>query len=167
MKLSDIQIQAIRQWLAQGASISDVQKRLADEFNVNMTYMDVRFLLDDIDAQLQDAPEPEKKTSVDAEPVAPAQETSQADVPETSLPEQAPEPTAENASQAGGVQVSVSPIQRLGTIAGGEVVFSDGEKAEWFVDQMGRLSLSAKTQGYSPSQNDIMEFQTKLQAMFR
>ncbi len=167
MKLSDIQIQAIRQWLEQGASISDVQKRLADEFNVSMTYMDVRFLLDDIDAQLQDAPEPEKKEPVAPEATMPAQETTQADAPESPSPEQTPEATAENASPTGGVQVSVSPIQRPGTIAGGEVIFSDGEKAEWFVDQMGRLSLSAKTQGYSPSQNDIMEFQSKLQAIFR
>ena len=56
MNLSDTQIQAVRQWLSEGASISDVQKRLSETFDVNMTYMDVRFLLDDIDAELQDAP---------------------------------------------------------------------------------------------------------------
>ncbi len=124
--------------------------------------MDVRFLLDDIDAQLQDAPEPTNNSPV-------AEDTPQASA-EDSVAEAIVEPPAQDATEApqgGGVQVSVSPIQRPGTIAGGDVIFSDGEKAEWFVDQMGRLSLSAKTQGYSPSQEDIVEFQTKLQAMFR
>ena len=162
MNLSDTQIQAVRQWLSEGASISDVQKRLSETFDVNMTYMDVRFLLDDIDAELQDAPEEEKSV--------PPEEPATEDVPsENSLPLES-EPVQESqqtSESSGSVQVSVSPIQRPGTIAGGEVVFSDGERAEWFVDQMGRLSLSAKTQGYSPSQSDLMEFQTKLQALFR
>lgn len=162
MNLSDTQVQAVRQWLSEGASISDVQKRLSEAFDVNMTYMDVRFLLDDIDAELQDAPEVEK-------PI-PAEESVAQDVPSENSSPLESEPTQEpqQATEASGsVQVSVSPIQRPGTIAGGEVVFSDGEKAEWFVDQMGRLSLSARTQGYSPSQSDLMEFQTKLQALFR
>ena len=69
--------------------------------------------------------------------------------------------------KAGSVSVSMSRIQRPGAVASGDVVFSDGEKAEWIVDQLGRLSLVAKTEGYKPSQEDIAEFQMQLQAMFR
>ena len=65
------------------------------------------------------------------------------------------------------VKVSLSPIQRPGFFASGDVVFSDGVRAEWAVDQMGRLSLSPSQEGYKPSQQDIIEFQAQLQKLFR
>ena len=63
---------------------------------------------------------------------------------------------------AGGVRVSVSPIQRPGTVMSGDVVFSDGGKAEWMLDNAGRLGLNPETEGYSPPQQDLPEFQNKL-----
>ena len=54
MNLTQEQIIAVGEWVSQNASISDVQKKLSDTFGINMTYMDVRFLIDDIGAQLQD-----------------------------------------------------------------------------------------------------------------
>ena len=166
MKLSQEQIDAVREWVAQDAGISEVQKRLVEKFGVNMTYMDVRFLIDDIGAELHDKSEPKPA----AESSAVAKESAQAggDDAENGVEGMAGDGAAgagADAAQAGAgsVKVSLSPIQRPGTLAGGDVVFSDGEKAEWFVDQMGRLSLSAQTQGYRPSQSDIIEFQTQLQ----
>lgn len=161
MKLIQQQIEAVGAWVADNASISDVQKRLSEQFGINMTYMDVRFLIDDIGAQLRDKPEPK--------PAAPEQPAAQpeADVPaDGGFADAQNSPDAEQQS-AGGVQVSVSPIQRPGTVACGDVVFSDGEKAEWLIDQMGRLSLVPATQGYQPSGADIGDFQAKLQALFR
>ena len=147
MNLTTEQTQAVKNWLAQNASVSDVQKNLSEQFGLSLTYMDVRFLIDDIDAQLQD------------EPVV--EEAKQAEAPTQ-------EPQSENVAPVQeGVQVSLSPIQRPGFMASGDVVFSDGEKTQWFLDQMGRLSLSATSEGYTPSQSDIADFQKKLQELFR
>ena len=44
----------------------------------------------------------------------------------------------------------------------GNVEFSDGEKAFWAIDSMGRLSLDADEPGYKPSEEDIEVFQEKL-----
>lgn len=166
MNLSQEQLQKVGEWVAQGADIAEVQKNISSLFGVNMTYMDVRFLIDDIGASLKDKPsslDPKPEAAVDAAEVPQGQETSPE--PEIPAPEQ-PQSQAEQAG-AGSVKVSVSPIQRPGMLAGGDVVFSDGQSAQWFVDQMGRLSLSPATQGYKPSEADIAEFQMQLQALFR
>ena len=63
---------------------------------------------------------------------------------------------------SGGVRVSVSPIQRPGTVMSGDVVFSDGGTAEWVLDNSGRLGLNPSTPGYTPPQSDLPEFQQKL-----
>jgi hypothetical protein len=54
-------------------------------------------------------------------------------------------------------------VTRPGALVSGSVTFSDGNTAQWSLDQFGRLGLSAKTPGYKPSQNDIVAFQTELQ----
>ena len=46
--LSQEQKNSIAQWVASGASISDVQKNIKEAFGLSMTYMDVRFLVDDL-----------------------------------------------------------------------------------------------------------------------
>ena len=63
----------------------------------------------------------------------------------------------------GGVSVAVYLVPRPGSLVSGKVKFSDGKAAEWYLDQMGRLGLAPKEQGYKPSQEDLMEFQTELQ----
>jgi hypothetical protein len=59
--------------------------------------------------------------------------------------------------------VTVDQIARPGALVSGKVTFSDGNSAEWYLDQMGRLGLSPQQQGYRPSQTDLMTFQTELQ----
>jgi hypothetical protein len=48
-------------------------------------------------------------------------------------------------------------------VASGKVTFSDGKRAEWYLDQMGRLGLAPMEKGYRPSQTDLVSFQTELQ----
>lgn len=57
MELSRQQIEKVKSWVDEGAGIGEVQGRISSEFGVSMTYMEVRFLLDDIDAQIRDRPE--------------------------------------------------------------------------------------------------------------
>ena len=41
--------------------------------------------------------------------------------------------------------------------------FSDGQVADWYLDQMGRLGVVPKQQGYKPSAADVQAFQIALQ----
>src|SRR6266567_812500 len=53
--LSPEQKQTVAAWVAAGDNLSAVQKKLAEHFKVSMTYMDVRFLVDDLGLELKNA----------------------------------------------------------------------------------------------------------------
>ncbi len=152
MELTEQQKEAVKKWVGEGRGVSEIQKLISSEFGADMLYMDVRFLIDDIGAEIPAAggsPEPEEARRPDQVPggVEPA-----ADRPAEGTAPDSP----------GGVRVSVSPIQRPGTVMSGDVVFSDGGRAEWVLDSAGRLGLNPETEGYSPPQQDLPEFQNKL-----
>jgi hypothetical protein len=141
MTLTDEQKAAVAEWVRDGAGLSDVQKRLQSEFDISMTYMDVRFLVIDLELTLQEEAEP---------------------VPEPT-PEPAPEAEgAEPGALLGGVSVEVDRLVKPGAVVSGSVVFSDGHQASWSLDQMGRLALDAGDKEYRPSEEDLAEFQTAL-----
>src|SRR5882757_3633702 len=76
MTLSPEQKQTVAGWVAAGDNLSAVQKKLADEFKLSMTYRDVRFLVDDLNLELKD-PAPK----VDMRDVSKAQVAPPADAP--------------------------------------------------------------------------------------
>ena len=41
--------------------------------------------------------------------------------------------------------------------------FAGGEEAEWWLDQMGQLSMNPKSEGFRPNQEQMMSFQKELQ----
>ena len=95
--------------------------------------------------------EPEKKVVV--RPVAQASESSEA---------------SEGGPQAANVSVTVDAIMIPGTMASGDVVFSDGVKGKWYLDQMGRLGLGGDLpQGYRPAPEDAALFQARLMEALR
>ena len=158
MQLTDEQKQKVASWLDQGVKLSDIQTRIASEFGVKLTYMEVRFLIDDLKLKVKDPiveapPEPPK-------PAAPAAGAGMPPGPEgdEGFP---PEPAA--GAAPGSVKVTVDTIARPGTMISGGVTFSDNQKATWYLDQMGRLGLAADKKGYRPSQEDLMDFQSALQ----
>lgn len=55
MSLTPEQKQTVSSWVAAGDSLSVVQKKLSDQFKISMTYMDVRFLVDDLGLELKNA----------------------------------------------------------------------------------------------------------------
>lgn len=169
MKLTDEQKTKIAAWIAQGKNLSQIQQALADELQIVMTYMDVRFLVDDLGLAVQEkAPAKEVPADLgadapqgglaDADALPPGAEADAEGLPESGLPP----PADENAPHSA-VTVSVDRIMRPGAVASGEVVFSDGVKAAWQLDQMGRLGLSNLKEGYRPSQADVQAFQIQLQ----
>lgn len=144
MQLSEEQQKAVADWVAAGSSLSDVQDRLKSEFGISLTYMEVRFLIDDLKIQLVDKP----SASAAADLLASAKQQGEAE---------------REGAPAGGVSVSVDTVMRPGALVSGKVVFSDGQKAEWMLDQTGRLALNTATPGYRPSQDDVLAFQDQLQ----
>lgn len=153
MQLTDAQKTTVAAWLEQGLKLAEIQSRIGTEFGHKLTYMEVRFLIDDLKLKVKDPvveapPEPPKPDPAAASSAAPADGA----VP----PEDA-------APGLGGVKVSVDTLARPGTLVSGGVTFSDGQKATWYLDQTGRLGLASDTKGYRPPQEDLMEFQALLQ----
>ena len=75
-----------------------------------------------------------------------------------------PVPAEEAAAPFGGkVAVTVDQITRPGAIVSGKVTFSDGQNADWYLDQAGRLGVVPKQTGYKPSAADVQDFQLALQ----
>jgi hypothetical protein len=160
MNLTDAQKQQVSAWLEQGLKVADVQKKMSAELGVSMTYMEVRFLLDDLRLKPKD-PEPPKQPAPTS-PIAPASAGAPAPVPGADPASPTPAPGAAP-SATGGVSLSVDTLARPGTVVSGKVTFSDGQKADWYLDQTGRPGLAPAQKGYRPSQMDIMEFQELLQ----
>jgi hypothetical protein len=164
MNLDDAQQQQVRQWIEQGLQPADLQKRLADELGLRLTYMEVRFLLDDLKLRPKDKePVPPPPLATPRVRSAPAQAAAPAESADALAPlPSAPEAPAEGAG-AGEVSVTVDQVTRAGAVVSGKVRFSDGQSAEWYLDQMGRLGLAPAQKGYRPSQQDVTVFQVELQ----
>ena len=53
MNLNDAQKKSVVEWIAQGLKLSEIQRRINSEFGIVMTYIEVRFLVDDLKALLE------------------------------------------------------------------------------------------------------------------
>ncbi len=151
MTLTEEQKQQITRWVQEGASLAEVQKRLGAEFALSLTYMEARFLLDDLNLTVKDAPKA-PSASADLSKAAGA-------APGVAEPLGG----AAKPAGAGGVRVVVDKVVRPGSVVSGTVAFSDGQSADWYLDQAGRLGMVPKVKGYQPKPADVQEFQYALQ----
>ncbi len=122
--------------IAEGVSLSDIQKELENEHQIVMTYMDLRMLvadLEEIQWKKEEVEEPEVENEV--------QETL--------------EPKDE-------VEINISSIVRPGCVLSGDVTFRSGIKADWYVDQYGRMGMDPKGEE-TPTESELQEFQQALQ----
>jgi hypothetical protein len=157
MNLDESQRKKVAEWIAQGLKLSEIQSRLASDLGVTMTYMEVRFLVDDLKLTPKDIDPPKTAQGVLSATGAP---------PATGAAPAAPAPAAGQAPSpagAGSVSISVDQLARPGAIVSGKVTFSDGNRAEWSLDQMGRLGLAPEQKGYRPPAADIQQFQAALE----
>jgi len=138
-KLTTEQIDSLKRLATQGATMSDLQRHLKEDFGISITYMDTRFLVLDLGIELLEETKEETK---------PAEEKAE------------PAP-------AGKVSVTLDNLTLPGALVSGKVTFSDGETAVWMLDQMGRPGLDPDTAGYRPTQEDIMEFQVQLRGLLQ
>jgi hypothetical protein len=150
MNLTAEQRQQVAGWIEQGAKLAEIQTRLASEFGMKVTYMEARFLVDDLKLTPKD-PEPPKVVLPEAKPANP---------PPATLSPGADLPPIGTGSK---VSIGVDQIARPGAIVSGKVTFSDGQIAEWYLDQTGRLGVVPKQAGYKPSPADVQDFQLALQ----
>lgn len=167
MQLTDPQKDSVRQWAAEGASLSQIQTRLTEEFGFRLSFMDVRLLVLDLEVSIR-----EKKRPADVPKVMPPEPAAVDDAAAEDLadeelsPEELAELEKEDAPDApkatGGVTVDVSRLARPGFALTGDVTFSDGVKAQWGVTNRGELSLSGADPAYRPTPEDVRDFQVKL-----
>jgi hypothetical protein len=149
MTFLEQQMQAVREWVAGGASLSDVQRNLKSGFDITLTYMDVRLLVLEIGAELKDKPEPKPPEECSGEPVA-RQAAHSAAATEGDEPE------------GGSVSLTLDALMAPGAMVSGHAVFSDRAKARWVIDQYGRFGMEPEIQGYRPTQEDMQTFQVLL-----
>lgn len=148
MCLTDSQKLTVSAWIAEGKSIADVQRLLRDECSLAMTYLDVRFLVDDLDIVLA---EPESKDA-DAD----------ADAEDADAKVEEPEIIEEGAGRA--VTIDVDAIICPGTLISGQVTFSDGVSLPWQLSGAGQIRLVRdNNEEYRPSSEDLQDFQIQLQ----
>jgi len=154
MQLDEAQREKVAAWVAEGLKLSEIQNRLSSELGLRMTYMEVRMLVDDLKLVPKDIEPPKPPASL-VNPGA-AAEPLPANQPAAKQPASAPPPGR------GGVSVSVDQLARPGAVVSGKVTFSDGNRAEWYFDQTGRLALATQQPGYRPPAQDLQEFQAAL-----
>jgi hypothetical protein len=159
MNLDEAQRKKVAEWIGQGLKLAEIQNRLDSELGVRLTYMEVRLLVDDL-----------KLTPKDAERAKPVQSTLAAPGGATGSAQPGdgksamPPSKEEQPATPGGVSVSVDHLARPGAVVSGKVTFSDGNRAEWYLDQAGRLGLVAQQAGYRPPAADVQQFQAALEA---
>ncbi|MGD1031424.1 MAG: hypothetical protein ABSA05_09805 [Opitutaceae bacterium] len=187
MVLTDEQKKVVAGWVAAGDNLSAIQRKLTDQFKVSMTYMDVRFLVDDLNLQLKDAP-PKADTNLKGG-AAGAQAAGQADdrpgkkgffdkakeklglakeepPPHEDDEDIADEEDFEELEPAGSARVSVS-VDKVtlipGAVVSGTVTFSDGVTGKWIVDNYGRPGFTEISKpDYRPSPADSQSFVQEL-----
>lgn|SRR5688572_2110416 len=191
MTLTPEQQQAVTGWVAAGDNLSAIQKKLSEQFQVSMTYRDVRFLVDDLNLALKD-PAPKVDTSDVSKTPPPAQPPAGAapgpergakkgfldkakeklglakdeagDVAEDAVAEPMEDDLEDLPPAGGNVRVEVDKVTLIpGAVASGTVTFSDGVTGKWIVDQYGRPGFTEVSQpGYRPTPQDGQAFMQEL-----
>jgi hypothetical protein len=131
----------IAEKLNEGIGLSDIQKILADEYEVKMTFLELRLMASELENIQWEKPEEPKEEKEEVEEE---------------------EEEVVEAEPVGGTVVEISRLTRPGVALHGSVKFASGPTAEWVLDSRGQLGLDKLTGG-EPTEEDIQEFQQELQ----
>ena len=137
-KVSNEQLEMVRRWASYGVDLNGIQKNLAAECGVHLTYMDVRFLLLDHGIEIA---RPQAKPA--PEPAAPRPT-------EAAAPGAAVQPT-----------VTVDDLQLPGTLISGKCSFPSGTNGSWQIDQMGRFGWTELSGTPTPAELQAFEMQLR------
>ena len=188
MTLTPEQKTSVSTWVAAGDSLSTIQKKLSEQFKLSLTYMDVRFLVDDLNLQIKDAapkadandvtkasrppaekPPAEKKGFLDKakEKLGLAkEEPADTEIADDEFADDLPPEEDAPAGGLSSVSVAVDKVTLLpGALASGTVTFSDGVTGKWVVDNYGRPGFTEISKpGYRPNPADAQAFMQELSA---
>ena len=189
--LTEEQKADVAKWFAAGASLDEIQKRMKAEFGVHMTYLDVRLMVAELPQPVETEPAAPDGPAHEGlahdgpareVPAPPRRGTSSSGTPDSGTPDSSGTSSSGPASDDGtsaapkrydldapdgtppasDLTVEVDALTIPGTFASGAVTFSDGTKAKWYLDQLGRLGLDDVPPGYRPSPGDAALFQSRL-----
>ena len=189
--LTEEQKADVAKWFAAGASLDEIQKRMKTEFGVHITYLDLRLMVADLPQPVETEPAAPDGPAHEGlahdgpareVPAPPRRGTSSSGTPDSGTPDSSGTSSSGPASDDGtsaapkrydldapdgtppasDLTVEVDALTIPGTFASGAVTFSDGTKAKWYLDQLGRLGLDDVPPGYRPSPGDAALFQARL-----
>ncbi|MBR5894702.1 MAG: hypothetical protein IKZ13_04080 [Akkermansia sp.] len=149
-KVSNEQLEMVRRWASYGVDLNGIQKKLAAECGVHLTYMEVRFLLLDHGIEIarpqeKPAPEPVEEPVKQAAPAAPAEAA-----PQQTGPTAAVKPV-----------VTLDDLQLPGTLLSGKCSFPSGTNGSWQIDQMGRFGWTELNGTPTPVELQAFEFELR------
>lgn len=152
MSLTDSQKEAVSSWIAKGKSLADVQRLLREEFSISMTYMDVRFLIDDLNISMKEEEKDEEEAG-----------------DEDGTSEKVVEPEVVEEGVGHGVSVEVDAVTPPGALMSGSATFSDGVTLGWQLLANGQLGLTPgdDNPGYRPSVEDMEDFRIQMDGIIR
>ncbi len=146
MTLDDSQKETVSGWVNEGKSIADVQRLLLEEFSVSMTYMDVRFLIDDLGVHMEEASDEESEDTT----------------------ETVEEPEVVDEGLGNSVSIEVDGVNPPGSLMSGSVTFSDRETLKWQLLANGQLGLiPGDNADYRPSPEDMQDFRAQMDDVVR
>ena len=171
----------IREKLNEGLSLSDVQKLLASEYGVKMTYFELRMIVSTLDINWSNqekkhaptitpaaAPESPKQAPLKQEPPKDVPNLEPLDDDEDDDDDDDDDDLTDEAGENGGTQVTMDDVPLPGAVMSGHVKFASGASGKWVFNRMGQLGLAELDEGSAnPSQEDLMLFQQELQAMMQ
>jgi len=149
MTLTPEQTQAVAGWAAAGDNLSTIQGKLTAQFKVSIKYMDLRFLLDDLNV-----PPPGAAADAPGAPSGSEDGDLPPDVPDEGVPP----------GGAGGVTVAVDKITLIpGALASGSMTFANGVTGKWIVDNQGRPGITDVSRpDFRPSAAEAQAFMQEL-----
>ena len=142
--VNEHQLEAIKAWAAEGADLNAIQKKLQSEFELHLTFMEVRFLMLDHGIEL----------------VAESEQTSEGKSSDRQEKVHQDVGTEEQGSK---VRVELDDLQLPGTLFSGKAHFPGGAEGAWQIDQLWRLGWSKLTG--TPSPEEMQSFQQELSSM--
>jgi hypothetical protein len=154
MELNQEQKTQVAAWIEEGHKLAQIQEKILALWNIRLTYMEARMLVDDLKLLPKDPPPP---------PAEKSETQASADAPDALESARGEVPAGEDAgAPAGGVSVTVDTLARPGAMVSGRGTFSDGNQVVWQLDQFGRFAMSGPSPGYRPPEAEWREFQILL-----
>jgi hypothetical protein len=153
--------QVVRELLAKGQTLSQIQDHFHKEKNDPITYMELRLLL----SEMPDAKLPEREISKTI--LAAGGPTSPAGAKVTAKDSGRMGADREPEAVGGKLSISVDQMPAPGAMLSGYARFSSGAKAHWFLDETGRLGVEPELGSGKPTQKDMQEFTTELRRMLQ